>query len=178
MIISISGDLGSGKSTVGKKLAKKLETDFFSTGDFMGEIALERGVSLLELSEMAEKSDEIDKLLDKHQIQFGKEKETAVLDSRLGWYFIPHAIKIFLTVDPFEAAKRIFNDNREDEKENVDLEATKNNIIRRKESERLRYKKYYNLDYDNPDNFNLIIDTTNLSPEEVVNEIIYFMKSM
>lgn len=176
MIISIAGDLGSGKSTVGKILAKELSTDFFSTGDFMGELALEKGVSLLELNKMAEKSDEIDKLLDERQILFGKEKETAVLDSRLGWYFIPHAVKIFLKVDPLEAAKRIFNDNREDEKENIDLENTKNNIIRRKESERFRYKKYYNLDYDNPNNFNLVIDTTNLSPEEVVFKILEHIK--
>ncbi len=172
MIITIAGNLGSGKSTVGKMLAKELGYRFFSTGDLMGDIALEKGISLLELSKLAEQSDEVDKLLDARQIEFGKKEKNAVIDSRLGWHFIPQATKIFLTVDPLEAAKRIFNDKREEEKENVDIESTRQNIITRKESERLRYQKYYNLVCDDPKNFDIVVDSTEIPAEKVFEKVL------
>ena len=54
MIITISGALGSGKSTVAKILVRKFNLKHYSTGDFMREIAAKRGVTLLELSKLAE----------------------------------------------------------------------------------------------------------------------------
>ena len=43
MKISITGDLGSGKSTVAKQLAKDLGFDYISTGTIFREIAKEYG---------------------------------------------------------------------------------------------------------------------------------------
>ena len=176
MIITIAGELGSGKSTTGKKLAEKLNFKFFSTGDLMGDIADSKGMSLLELSKLAEKSDEVDKLLDAKQVEFGKTQKNAIIDSRLGWYFIPQAIKIFLTVEPMEAARRIYQDNRSDEKENISLETTRENILIRKKSERKRYLEYYGLEYDKKENFDLIVDTTNINPDKVVEKILKFIE--
>ena len=50
MIITISGTPGSGKSTVAKMIATKLGFKHYSTGDFMRQMAKERGISLEELS--------------------------------------------------------------------------------------------------------------------------------
>ncbi len=176
MFITIAGDLGSGKSTVGNLLAKKLSYNFFSVGDLMGELAQEHGMSLLEFSKKAEESDEIDRLLDERQVEIGKNRDNIVFDSRLGWHFIPHSVKIYLTVDIDEATRRIFNDNRSDEKENTSFEATKEGIITRRESEKKRYKEYYGLDHTAHENFDLVIDTTTISPEEVVDKILDFLK--
>ena len=172
MFITISGELGSGKTTVGKLLASKLNYNFFSVGDLMGELASERGLSLLEFSKKAEESDEIDRLLDERQVKIGSEKDDVVFDSRLGWYFIPKSIKLYLKVDLDEAARRIYNDYRPDEKENKSLELTKNNIIRRRDSERKRYGEYYGIDHTDEDNFDIVIDTTNIKPSEIVDMII------
>ncbi len=60
MIITISGKAGSGKSTIAKQLAKKLGLKHYSTGDFMRQMAKDKGVSLLELSRIAEKDKSID----------------------------------------------------------------------------------------------------------------------
>ena len=54
MIITISGIAGSGKSTVAKLLAKKLNYNHYSIGEFMRDIAKEKNTSLLELSNLAE----------------------------------------------------------------------------------------------------------------------------
>ena len=89
MIITISGIAGSGKSTVAKLLAKKLNYKHYSIGDFMRQIAKERKLTLLELSKQAEKDNSIDKELDKKQIELGKTKDNFVIDSRLGFHFCP-----------------------------------------------------------------------------------------
>lgn len=172
MIITIAGKLGSGKSTIAKELAKKLNFEHYSIGDFMREIAQERNTSLLELSKIAEQSNEIDLELDKKQIKLGQTKTNFIIDSRIGFHFIPHSKKVFLDVDIEQSAKRIFNDIRDQEKENTTIEKTIENIKTRTKSEKKRYKEYYNLDHHNPEHFDIIINTTNLSIEKVT-ELVY-----
>ena len=98
MIITISGALGSGKSTVAKILVQKFNLKHYSTGDFMREIAVKRGITLLELSKLAETDKSIDEELDERQIKLGEEEDNFIIDARLGWHFIPNSIKIFLDV--------------------------------------------------------------------------------
>lgn len=174
MIITICGDLGSGKSTVAKILAKELNFKRKSIGDFMGEIALEKGISVMELSKEAETDGgKIDKILDDNQKKLNNSSENIIFDSRLGWHFIPNSFKIYLKVNIDVASKRIFNDKRADEKENTNLEETKKHMILRKQSEKDRYKKYYGIEeYDNPNNFDIVVDTTSISAEEVARKII------
>jgi len=177
MILTISGKLGSGKSTAAKLAAKKLNLKHYSTGDFMREIAAERGISLLELSKLAEKDKTIDEKLDQRQIELGKSEDNFIIDARLGWHFIPNSIKVFLDVDLDTGAQRIFNDLRETEKENKTLEDTKKGIVRRMESETLRYKTYYGINCYDLNNYDLVVDTTNLNIEEVVDKIVEFVKT-
>jgi CMP/dCMP kinase len=174
MIITMCGDLGSGKSTVAKILASKLGFKRKSVGDFMGEIALKKGISVMELSKEAENDNgAIDKILDDEQKKLNNSSENIIFDSRLGWHFIPNSFKIYLKVDINVAAKRIFNDKRTDEKENTTLEETKKHMILRKQSEIDRYKKYYRIEkYDDEKNFDIVVDTTSISADEVAEKII------
>jgi len=173
MIISITGNLGSGKSTIAKMLAKETGFHRISVGDFMSEVAEEMNMSLLELQKYSENNKEVDEKLDNKQRHLKDSKENIILDSRLGWFFVPNSYKIYLNVDLDEATKRIFNEDREDEKENSDLEKTKENIKFRKQSELKRYKKYYDIDnFDSPENYDLVIDTTNLTTKEIIEKII------
>ena len=173
MFITIAGDLGSGKSSVGKIVAKKLNYEFLSVGGLMRELAQEEGLSIVEFSKKAETDGgKIDELLDKKQQELGKQKDKVIFDARLGWYFIPKSLKIYLKVDIDVSAQRIFNDARESEKENQNIETTKQKILERKQSEKQRYKKYYGIDFDAPQHFDIIIDTTKKTIEEVAQIII------
>lgn len=176
MIITIAGDAGSGKSSVAELVAEKLKFRHYSVGDFMREIARKRKISLLALSKLAEKDRSIDEELDDIQIELGKYEDHFVLDSRLGWHFVPKSFKVFLKVNEKEAAKRIFEHKRKEEEENKTVEETLQNIKDRKNSEILRYRKYYKINPYNNKNYDLIVDTTKLTPEESAEKITKAMK--
>ncbi|MBI2663900.1 cytidylate kinase family protein [Candidatus Woesearchaeota archaeon] len=171
MIITVSGSAGSGKSTVAQILAKKLKYRHYSVGDFMRVIAKKRKKTLLELSKDAESDETIDEELDDMQISLGRQ-DNIVLDSRLGWHFIPRSFKVFLDVDKNTAAQRIFKAKRHLENENQSLKATLENINKRKKSELHRYKKYYNLNPYDKKHYDLVIDTTGQTAEETAFAII------
>lgn len=176
MIITISGNPGSGKSTVAKIVARKLGLKPLSSGDFMRQLAEERGISLLELSRIAETDQFIDQEIDQRTIRFGKEHDDFVMDSRLAFHFIPHSIKVFLEVRPTVAAERIFREKRWSEKENTDVKTTLQKISERQESERKRYQQYYGVDYLDKRQFDLVIDTTQISAEDAAEKIFEFVK--
>lgn len=175
MIITISGKAGSGKSTIAKLLAKKLSLKHYSIGDLMRKLAKEKKISLLKLSRLAEKNPSIDRELDKKQIELKKE-ENFVIDGRLTAFFIPNAdFKIFLDAMPEVRAKRIMNDQREEEK-GKDIEEMTKIMEQREKSEKKRYKEYYNIDYYKKDLYNHMIDTTDLSVDEVIGKITDIIK--
>jgi CMP/dCMP kinase len=77
----------------------------------MREMAMERGISLIELGREAESDGGIiDHILDERQKKLGKEADDFIIDGRLAFHFIPEAVKIFLQVESHTAAKRIFSD--------------------------------------------------------------------
>lgn len=172
MIITVSGDAGAGKSTAAGLVAVKLGYRHYSVGDLMREIAGKRKLTLLEVSRLAERDRSIDTELDNMQVKLGKEKDSFVLDSRLGYHFIPKSFKVFLKVDTSEAARRIFGDKRKLERENKTLMDTVKNIRQRKKSEIQRYRKYYSLNPYDAGNYDLVLDTTKLTPEETAMKII------
>jgi len=174
MKITISGTPGAGKTVVAKDLAKRLKLKHYSIGKFMREIAKKKKYSLMRLSKLAEKSNIIDKELDKKQIGL-KYKNNFVIDGRVSFYFIPNSVKIFLDAKFLTRAKRIFNDNRKGEHFS-DLLKTEEEIKERTHSERKRYKKYYGVDYLNKKKYDYVLDTTKLTTKEVTDKIIKFIK--
>ena len=109
--------------------------------------------------------------------ELGKAKNNFVVDGRLTAFFIPNAnIRIFLETDDKVRAQRILRDKRKQE-ESRNLKEVLNNVKKREESEKKRYKKYYGVDYLDKKLYNFIMDTTKLTPEEVVEKIMKFVKS-
>jgi len=174
MIITIGGTAGSGKSTVAKLLAKKLGFKHYSMGDMQREIAEERRISLLELGKIEEQDRSFDEEVDQRQIGLGKNEDNFVIDARLGFHFIPNSVKIFLDADFEERARRILADTIRKE-HNVNLENTKENMRIRKSSEQKRYKKYYGLDPYDKKHYDLVVDTTSINAEKVVEKILKFI---
>ncbi len=172
MIIAISGKAGSGKSTIAKAISKGLRLKHYSMGDLMRGVAKDKGMTLLELSKLAESDESIDKELDKKQIELGKNEDNFVIDGRLTAFFLPNSdFKIFLDCSDEERARRILEAKRDDEK-SKDISEMIKQINKREDSERIRYKKYYGVDYLDPLLYDVLIDTTDLDIEEAVKAVL------
>ncbi len=175
MIITLAGLPGSGKTTQVKLLSEKLGFPWYSIGDMRGKMAQERGITIDELNKIGLKEAFTDKDVDEYQQKLGIREDNFVIDGWLSWHFIPHSLKIFLTVDPEIAAERIYKEGRHgvhaDEPEYHSVQETKEILAERVENSRARYQKYYQVDFLNPENFDLVINTTNISPEEVFAKI-------
>lgn len=171
MIVTISGRPGSGKSAVARALAARLGLQHVSAGDFMRDMAGERGISILELSRVAESDPEIDREIDARTVRFAETQDDFVIDARLAWHFVPQSVKVFLDVRPDVAALRIFGHGRHTESENVDPAATERAIEDRIDSERQRYREYYDVDYLDASQFDIVVDTSDLGVAEVVDHV-------
>lgn len=175
MILTLNGRGGSGKSTVARILARKLDFKHYSSGDFMRSLAKERGLSLLELSKLAESDKSIDEEIDRRQIKLGEKEDDFVIDARLAAHFLPDSVKVFLECDDMTRAKRILGAKRSDE-DNPDIDTTITNIRTREASEVKRYRTYYGFDPYDPANYDLVIDTSTRSPEEIADMVMDHVK--
>lgn len=175
MIITISGQAGSGKSTVAKILASKLGMKHYGMGEMRRKMAEEKGITLSELNKLGEKEAFTDEQVDEFQKELGKKEDNFVVDGRLSWYFIPNSVKIYLKAFLDERAKRVFFDERKIEKFKR-IEETKKALLEREKSDVRRYKKYYGVDISDINHYDLVTDTTKLRAEQIV-EIIETMVS-
>ena len=169
-IIVMSGDIGSGKSSVAAALKQMTGYDVIGTGTIQRAIAQRRGVTTLELNKISQTDRSIDDEIDSYVVEIGKTQDYLILDSRLAWHFIPAAFKVFLSVDPVVGAERVFNASRNDEN-NPSLEVTLENNLKRQTIEDQRFHKLYNVNFRKYGNYDLIIDTSFTSPEVIAGKI-------
>ncbi|MDD5268486.1 MAG: AAA family ATPase [Methylococcales bacterium] len=169
-IIVMSGDIGSGKSSVATALKQLTGFDIIGTGTIQRAIAKRRGVTTLELNKISQTDRSIDDEIDSYVIELGKTQDHLILDSRLAWHFIPESFKVFLAVDPVVGAERVFNASRNDEN-NPSLEVTLKNNLKRQAIEDQRFHKLYNVNFRKYGNYDLIVDTSYTSPEVIARKI-------
>lgn len=196
-IISISGPPGAGSTTVAKILAEKLNLDYFSPGRLYKDIA--RGTfeqqnyaaefkkicaeKQVMLSQLTEKNDSHG-TLNFWQTSLGKDpkfheaiddlqvilsqKGNVIFDGKLSIFMIKNANpKIWLNCSLEERAKRAA------QRDNISHEEAISIVRKRQETEREEWKKIYGQDsWDQEKEADIVIDTTNISPEEIAEQII------
>ncbi|MCK5614279.1 cytidylate kinase family protein [Candidatus Pacearchaeota archaeon] len=173
MIIAINGLEGSGKDTVAKLLAKELDFKFYSMGDLFGKLAREKGMTLVEYHRHCETDDNGDREVDEYQETLGKKEDNFVIVGRMSAHFIPHAFKVFLSVDIDEGARRVHQDlgNRPDEHYSSVTE-TRESILERRKSNEKRYMDLYKINPFQESMYDLVVDTTKIPAREVVEQIL------
>lgn len=170
--ITLTGDLGSGKSAVSRLLCAATGYSYVSTGRIQRQLALEMGVDTLELNRRADADPSIDQRIDSIFVELGHDLNGYVVDSRLAWFFLPKSFKVYLQTETREAARRILNDPTRQQEEYTSLEEAILKINARKKSENERFLKKYGADCGNTLNFDIVIDTTRRTPEEVAGLIL------
>jgi len=182
MIISITGAIGSGKSTIGKLLAAEIGWPRYNMGDIWREMARQKGLTLAELQKLSETELKTDHEIDEYVKQLGLSKDNFIIEGRMAWHFIPHSTKIYLDVSEEEAARRIFSElqTRNESKEDKKLETYEDvlcSIRDRKKRDIFRYQKYYDINPFGHNNYDLIVDTTNLNIDGVFAKVYEFVKN-
>ena len=166
--ITITGSLGSGKSTIAKMLAQELGYPYYSTGEAQREIAQKMGLTTLQLNHLSDKDPSIDVQIDGIFKKMNEDGKTYVVDSRLAWHFMPNSLKVKLEVSPTIAAERIMNDQvRSGERRYRTLSVVMDETLSRRRSERSRFLKTYQVDIDDNSQFDLVVDTTDKTPEQI-----------
>ena len=174
MHISLAGRLGSGKSTLAKIFCPKYGFEHYYTGAIMRALAEERGMSALEFNQMCESDRTADYMIDNKTTEVSRERrdDKILFDSRMAWHFAENSFKVYLYVPIEVSVKRILNDqsrgNVEEYKDAADAEAK---ILARMQSESLRYKEFYGVDNHDLNNYDLILCTSHISPEEAADII-------
>ncbi len=182
MIITITGDSGSGKSTIGEKLKKDLGFERYYMGQIRRDAAKEKGMTLEEYNAYGETHPETDLEVDEYQKKLGQTKDDFIIEGRTSWFLIPQSLKLYIKVSPEEGARRIFGDlqkeNKRNEGKNLNsIEDVLKSNLERAKSDDLRYKKYYNKNCFDENNFDFVIDTTNLTIDETYQKILTYIKS-
>ncbi len=176
-IITISGTLGSGKSTVAKMLAEKLGFSYYSTGMAQRKIAAQRGMTTLELNMAAKNDPSIDREIDGVFEKLVEENQNYIVDSRLAFFFIPASFKVMLMASPKVAGERIFKDvSRTGEHCYPDAAAAVEALLKRRALEVERFKRVYGADIEDLTQFNCVIETDQLTPTEICDRILVSFK--
>jgi predicted cytidylate kinase len=173
MRIVLSGNAGSGKTTVGKLLAERLNIEFLSVGQICREKALAQGMDINQFQEYLRSDEEFDKAMDGYIAEYTQSRSSYILDYRLGFYFLPESYKVLLKVSDDVAFGRISNRNGRDENlvtgssaEMMLLLKTRNELMRQ------RFIKVYQVDFLDEGRYDLVLDTSIVSPERILEEIV------
>ena len=168
--ISLAGDLGSGKSTVGKILSRKLGAEVYSTGTIQRQIATEMGMTTLQLNQYMETHPEIDGKIDDGLRALEHSEKNLIIDSRMAWHVVPSSFSVYMAADPFVSAERILKAGRESEPFSTVEEAVAS-ISDRRKSEMFRYSRLYGVNIKDLENYDYVIDTSYIPPETVAEHI-------
>lgn len=169
MHISMAGKLGSGKSTIAKLLNERHGFEIYSTGKIQRELARSFGVSTLEMNQMMSKDTKYDHMIDDEvtRISIERAADKLLFDSRMAWHFAKNTFKVFFTIDPQIAALRVMNNPRGAEETYADVDDAREKLILRGLVENTRFKEIYGTDNLAYSNYDLIIDTSNATPDEI-----------
>jgi cytidylate kinase len=171
-IITLSGKPGSGKSSTADRVAEMLGYSRYSTGDIVRTMIKKKKMTLADFNKIAEKDSSYDYELDE-ELRKMREQQDVVIDSRLGFYWIPESFKVYLDLDPEVSIARIYKDSnlnalRSSSGEGtMDMDAVIDQVNERLSNERRRFKKLYNVNPYASANFDLVIDTSRHSPQTV-----------
>ena len=166
MRIAISSKSGCGNTTVSTLLSEKL--GYPMVNFTFRQMAQERGVDFWTFCRMAEDDYDIDRELDRRQVEMAMEQKDCILASRLAIWMLKEAdLKVYLTATAETRAKRVYT------REGGSLEERYKETVRRDENDTNRYKTIYGIDNSKPEECaDIIIATDQRTPEEIVSLII------
>ncbi|MEM9423448.1 MAG: (d)CMP kinase [Spirochaetota bacterium] len=163
--IAISGRSGCGNTTVNHLVAKKL--GFTGINYTMRNYAEEQGLSFEEVVRLAQADSQIDRRIDRRQVELCLAREHAVLSSRLAIWLLPQAaLKVYLYASAKVRSRRIWQ--REGGTEEEQLHKT----LARDQRDAERYRQLYGIDSEDFFFVDLILNTETFNQYQISDTIV------
>jgi len=165
--ITISGKIGTGKSSVFRQLQKKLNWPTFSTGSFFREYAKTHNISL---NNAEEQTNELTRKVDGMVKEMLKKPGNLLLDSWLAGIMaegVNDVLTVLLVADNDVRFKRFAD------REKVSLDEAKKEVLLRDSSWFEKVKQIHKRsDFFDEKKYRLVINTSNMSIKEIASRII------
>ncbi|NPA70046.1 MAG: AAA family ATPase [Crenarchaeota archaeon] len=163
VVIAVSGQPASGKTTIARKLAEYYGLRYVSNGMLFRRLAEEKGIPFLEFHKLAEQDENIDRQIDSMALEEAKKGNVVIEGHLAGWVLKDVAdVKIYLKASLEVRARRLA------QRENMSIEDAIREITFREENNRKRYLKIYGIDIKDLSVFDIVLDTTYLDVDEVL----------
>jgi cytidylate kinase len=172
VVICICGMAGSGKSTQARKLAEKYGLKYCSGGEALKALAIEKGYKSMERGwweskeglsfiENREKDPKFDMAVDQKLLEIA-EQGNVILDSWTMPWLLKKGFKIWLEASPRKRAERVA------ERDGISVKEALKVLKTKEEKTKAIYKRLYGFSLgEDFTPFHLILDTDNLTAEEV-----------
>jgi len=169
MLITLSGEPGSGKTTVARLLARDLGLAHVYAGDLYRREAERRGLSLPEFNALCERDHSIDRELDARMVEVAR-RGNVVLEGRLAGFFAAQerlgALKVWLTASEKVRAERVARRERGEAKRLLDINRA------RQESDTRRYREIYGFDLSDTSIYDVVLCTDDRTPEDLARRLV------
>ena len=170
--ITLNGMPGSGKSTI-TKLFEESNYEIVTIGNIQNELVRKLQITDSDFDKLMNSNIQERKRYDKLINRLITEKanklegKKVVFNTRASFKLIQDAVHVLLKVDEEVAINRIIN------KDKISYPVAKEKLLKDTHKEDLRLNTQIQANYLNEVHYNLVIDTSNLTPEEVKKIIEY-----
>jgi cytidylate kinase len=171
-IITLSGKPGSGKSSTADRVAEILGYTRHSSGDMVRNVLKRNSMTLEQYNNKAEDDHDLDDQIDE-ELRTLRDQDDIVVDSRLGFYWLPESFKVYLDLDIEVATAHIYKDmssnpgRGDTEGSDTSLSGVAREVAGRMIAEQQRFRMLYGVDPYDKSHFDLIIDTSRHNPHSV-----------
>ena len=169
-LIAVAGLPGTGTTTLCRLLSPRLGMPHVYAGQMFRSMAKEHGMDVNQFGEYAEEHPEIDTELDRRMIEVAR-KGGVILEGRMAAWQIREAhvpaLKVLLEAPEEVRARRVAD------REGVpDWQAVLAQNRHREASEAKRYREFYGFDPNDPRHYDLVIDSSDKTPEHIANMVV------
>lgn len=144
----------------------------YSSGDLVRAVLKRRNLTLAEFNARAMHDKSLDEDIDA-ELRKLRDQADLVIDSRLGFYWIPESFKVYLDLDIDVATARIYKDALTNAGRGTEVQASSSigtvqkQVQSRLNAETRRFRSMYGVDPYDTKHFDLVINTARHSPQTV-----------
>ncbi len=162
LVIAVSGLHGAGRSTQAKMIASAFNLRYVSAGNLFREYCKRKSLNLAEASEKLKNDPKLDNYIDSRTREEAL-KGSVVLEGDLAAWMAGELadVKIFLTASDDVRFKRLAK------REGKSIEEVAEETLRRETNDRLRYSRFYGIEFQNLSIYDIVLNTDRLPADSV-----------